>query len=213
MTQMASSFSMPTPGTLASQPSTGPWLSQGTPNTGANSSWDDPAVQYQAMNDLMGSTLTPDQAAFVAAPINNALSMAVVPVVAGKVLPALNTATKAADSGAANLASLQTKLENLADEHLLPQFRAIDPNLEAGYTGSFKTGVVGNPNKATFGQPIDLSNFDIDYWIKSDTLYQQYGNSLKANVGFRQILSETPGFEGLKPNKGCFSIKFLPSSP
>jgi len=100
MTQMASSFSMPTPGTLASQPSTGPWLSQGTPNTGANSSWDDPAVQYQAMNDLMGSTLTPDQAAFVAAPINNALSMAVVPVVAGKVLPALNTATKAADAGA-----------------------------------------------------------------------------------------------------------------
>ena len=119
----------------------------------------------------------------------------------------------AADTGAANLTGLQTKLENLADEHLLPQFRAIDSNLEAGYTGSFKTGVVGNPSKATFGQPIDLSKFDIDYWIKSDTLYQQYGNSLKANAGFRQILSETPGFEGLKPNKAGFSIKFLPSSP
>lgn len=108
------------------------------------------------------------------------------------------------------LARLQGSLDNLAEEHLLPQFRTIDPNLEAGYTGSFKTGTVGNPNKATFGQPIDLNKFDIDYWIKSDALFEKFGPNLRANPEFRKILSETPGFEGLKPNKEGFSIKFRP---
>lgn len=110
------------------------------------------------------------------------------------------------------LAELHTKLDGLADKHLLPQFREIDPNLKAGYTGSFKTGKVGNPNKPTFGQPIDLNKYDIDYWIESDVLYEMYGNSLKANPKFREILANTPGFEGLKPNKAGFTIKFKPSS-
>lgn len=109
------------------------------------------------------------------------------------------------------IAELQAKLEELAEKHLLPKYREIDPNLEAGYTGSFKTGTVGNPNKPTFGEPINLAKFDIDYWIKSDTLYEQKGNSLKADPEFRQILADTPGFEGLKPNKEGFSIKFKPS--
>jgi len=76
---------------------------------------------------------------------------------------------------------------------------------------SNKTGTVGNPNKATYGQPIDLNSYDIDYWIKSDKLYEMYGNSLKADPIFREILGQTPGFEGLKANKQGFSIKFLPS--
>jgi hypothetical protein len=80
--------------------------------------------------------------------------------------------------------------------------------LKAGYTGSFRTGTVGNPNKATFGQPIDLNKFDVDYWIESDILFKQFGPNLKANPAFRKILSETPGFEGLKPDKDGFSIKF-----
>jgi hypothetical protein len=106
------------------------------------------------------------------------------------------------------VAELQKKLDLLAEEHLLPKYRKIDPNLEAGYTGSFKTGKVGNPNKPTFGQPIDLNRYDIDYYIKSDKLHDMFGNSLKADVEFRKILSQTPGFEGLKPNKKGFSIKF-----
>ncbi len=110
------------------------------------------------------------------------------------------------------LQKLHGKLDNLTEKHLLPQFSKIDPNLEAGYIGSFKTGTVGNPNKSTFGQPIDLNNYDIDFYIKSDVLYEMYGNSIKANPQFREILSQTPGFEGLKPNKQGFSIKFLPSS-
>lgn len=109
------------------------------------------------------------------------------------------------------LAALQAKLEELAEKHLLPKYREIDPNLEAGFTGSFRTGKVGNPNKPTYGQPIDLTKFDVDFWIKSDTLYAQKGNSLKADPEFRQILADTPGFEGLKPNKDGFSIKFKPS--
>ncbi len=110
------------------------------------------------------------------------------------------------------LTELHTKLDELAEKHLLPQFKEIDPNLRAGYTGSFKTGIVGNRSKPTFGQPIDMKKYDIDYYIESDILYEKFGNSLKANPEFRKILSETPGFEGLKPNKEGFSIKFKPSS-
>nr|WP_046228909.1 polymorphic toxin-type HINT domain-containing protein [Paenibacillus algorifonticola] len=107
---------------------------------------------------------------------------------------------------------LHTKLDDLAEKHLLPQFREIDPNLKSGYTGSFKTGTVGNPSKPTYGQPINMNKYDIDYFIESDILYEKFGNSLKANPVFRKILSEIPGFEGLKPNKEGFSIKFKPSS-
>jgi len=67
------------------------------------------------------------------------------------------------------------------------------------------------PRMPTFGQPIDLNRFDIDYWIESDLLFQKYGPKLKANPEFRKILLETPGFEGLKPNKEGFSILFKPS--
>lgn len=109
------------------------------------------------------------------------------------------------------LKKLQSKFDDLAENNLLPKFREIDPDLTVGYTGSFKTGTVGNPNKPTYGQPIDFDNFDIDFWIKSDALHQQKGNGIKAEPDFRKLLSETPGFEGLRPNKKGFSIRFVPS--
>ncbi len=59
--------------------------------------------------------------------------------------------------------NLQSKFEELAETHLLNKYRQIDPNLKSGYTGSFSTGKVGNPTKSTFGQPVDLNNFDIDF--------------------------------------------------
>ncbi len=123
----------------------------------------------------------------------------------------LTNYARTAQAAKTPLARLQGSFDDLAEQHLLPQFRALDPNLKAGYTGSFRTGTVGNPNKATFGQPVDLKKFDVDYWIESDVLFQKFGPNLKANPEFRKILSETPGFEGLKPNKEGFSIKFKPS--
>lgn len=107
---------------------------------------------------------------------------------------------------------MQSKFDDLAEAHLLPQFRKLDPNLTAGFTGSFKTGVVGNPSKARFGQAVDLNDFDVDFFIKNDILLKKFGSNLRANPEFRKILSNTPGFEGLRPNKKGFSIKFLPSS-
>lgn len=95
---------------------------------------------------------------------------------------------------------------------LLPQFRKLDPNLVSGFTGSLRTGVVGNPSKARFGQSIDLNDFDVDFFIKSDILLKKFGGNLRANPEFRKLLSNTPGFEGLRANKKGFSIKFLPSS-
>ncbi|HCN28430.1 MAG TPA: hypothetical protein DIT64_06600 [Verrucomicrobiales bacterium] len=109
------------------------------------------------------------------------------------------------------LRQLQRKLDELAEERLLPQFRVLDPNLKAGYNGSFKSGRVGNPNKSTLNDPIDLDDYDIDYWIESDILLEKFGPNLRAAPEFRKALSETPGFEGLRPNKKGFSIKFLPS--
>lgn len=34
------------------------------------------------------------------------------------------------------LARIQGTFEDIAEQHLLPQFRSLDPNLKAGYTGS-----------------------------------------------------------------------------
>ncbi|WP_199193366.1 hypothetical protein [Blastopirellula marina] len=110
------------------------------------------------------------------------------------------------------LSELQGTFDELAEAHLIPKYQKLDPNLKWGYTGSFKTGKVGNPSKPTFGDPIDLSKFDVDFWIESDILYKKFGSNLRADVEFRKLLSETPGFEGLKPNKQGFSIKFKPSS-
>jgi hypothetical protein len=110
------------------------------------------------------------------------------------------------------LVRLQGLLDDLAEQHLLPKFRSIDPNLKAGYTGSFRTGTVGNPKKPTFGQPIDLNNFDVDFWIESNILFNQYGTKLIPDKTFREILSKTEGFEGLKPGKSGFTIKFKPSA-
>ena len=109
------------------------------------------------------------------------------------------------------LARLQGTFDDLAEQHLLPQFRALDPNLKTGYTGSFRTGIVGAEKKPTFGQPIDLNNYDVDYWIESDVLFKQFGSKLEPNPAFRKILSETPGFEGLRPGRSGFTIKFKPS--
>jgi hypothetical protein len=109
------------------------------------------------------------------------------------------------------LNQLQSKFDELAEGNLIPKYLELDPNLKWGYTGSFKTGTVGNQNKSTFGQPINLSNFDVDVWIKSDILYGIKGSKLRADVEFRKLLSNTPGFEGLRPNKKVFSIKFGPS--
>jgi|GEM_PF-4239959 len=115
-------------------------------------------------------------------------------------------------SSGSKLTNLQSKFDNLAKDKLLPKYLKDDPNLRAGYTGSFKTGKVGNPNKPTYGQDVNLDKFDIDYWIESDILYKKYGPNLRADPEFRKILGETPGFEGLKANKEGFSIKFKPSS-
>lgn len=110
----------------------------------------------------------------------------------------------------ASLANLQNKFDELADSFLLPKYKELDPMLDAGFTGSFRTGYVGNPNKPTYGSRIDFNNFDIDYYINSNGLHQSFGNSLKADAEFRKVLSNTPGFEGLRSNKQGFSIKFNP---
>ncbi|CAM1362371.1 RHS repeat domain-containing protein [Tenacibaculum xiamenense] len=110
------------------------------------------------------------------------------------------------------LRSLQKKLEKLAGEKLLPKYKKLDPDLKAGYTGSFKSGKVGNPNKPNFGEPINLNEFDVDYWIESDVLFKKFGEKLQPDADFRKALGETPGFEGLKEGMSGFSIKFKPSS-
>ena len=105
---------------------------------------------------------------------------------------------------------LRNKFDKLARTHLVPKYKHLDPKLKYGYTGSFRTGVVGNPEKTKrFGQAIDLSNFDIDFWIKSKVFHPNYGKGLHADIPFRELLNKTPGFKGLRNGKDGFSIKFL----
>jgi len=115
-------------------------------------------------------------------------------------------------SSLSKISNLQAKFNDLVKTDLLPNYLKLDPNLKSGYTGSFKTGKVGNANKPTFGEPINLNDFDIDFRIKSDKLFNLYGKNLRANEKFRELLKKTKGFEGLRPNKKGFSIKFEPSN-
>jgi hypothetical protein len=90
----------------------------------------------------------------------------------------------------------------------------IDPDAKIGLTGSAATGKVGNPNKATFGQPINQDQFDLDLFVQSDKLFGQFGGKLKAAPELRQHLVENfpELMQGLKPGKKGLSIKFRPST-
>jgi hypothetical protein len=110
-----------------------------------------------------------------------------------------------------NLQEIQTTFDELAEVYLLPTYRKMDSNLVVGCSGSFKTGIVGNPHKPTFGQPINLNDFDIDYWIESDILYEKFSDKLMPDDKFRKVLKQTRGFEGLRQGQKGFSIKFKPS--
>lgn len=94
----------------------------------------------------------------------------------------------------------------------LADLRAIDPSAKVGLTGSAATGRVGNPNKATFGQPINPGAFDLDLFVQSDTLLEQFGSRLRPAPALRQTLvQQYPDlFEGLKPGKQGLTIKFRP---
>lgn len=54
----------------------------------------------------------------------------------------------------------------------LAEYKMLDPNAKIGLTGSSATGTVENPNKATFGQPIDPNKFDLDLFVQSDILLE-----------------------------------------
>jgi hypothetical protein len=96
----------------------------------------------------------------------------------------------------------------------LARFMKIDPDAKIGLTGSAATGKVGNPNKATFGQPINQDQFDLDLFVQSDKLFGQFGGKLKAAPELRQHLVENfpELMQGLKPGKKGLSIKFRPST-
>ena len=69
------------------------------------------------------------------------------------------------------LAALQAKLEQL----LVPMREALQnakiDDAIVGYRGSFKTGIVGNRGKPTYGMPINPSDYDIDVYIESSSLW------------------------------------------
>lgn len=110
------------------------------------------------------------------------------------------------------IADVHGALEAKLNTGELAEFRVIDPTAKIGLTGSSATGRVGNPNKPTYGQPIDMQKFDLDLFVQSDVLLGQYGPKLKAAPILRQSLTDDfPNlFQGLKPGKEGLSIKFRP---
>jgi hypothetical protein len=113
------------------------------------------------------------------------------------------------------VASVHSVLRNKANTGELGAFKALDPNAKIGLTGSSATGRVGNRNKATFGQPINAEKFDLDLFVQSDKLLEQFGPKLRAAPNLRQsLVDEFPEiFSGLKPGKDGLSIKFRPNGP
>jgi hypothetical protein len=113
------------------------------------------------------------------------------------------------------VASVHSVLRSNTNAGELAAFKALDPNAKIGLTGSSATGRVDNPNKATFGQPINAEKFDLDLFIQSDKLLDQFGPKLRAAPDLRQsLVNEFPEiFGGLKPGKDGLSIKFRPSGP
>jgi hypothetical protein len=109
---------------------------------------------------------------------------------------------------------LHDSLKQSLDVGELAKFTKVDPSAKIGLTGSAATGKVGNPNKATFGQPINQDEFDLDLFVQSDKLFEQFGGKLKAAPELRQhLIDHFPDLmQGLKPGKKGLSIKFRPSS-
>jgi hypothetical protein len=87
--------------------------------------------------------------------------------------------------------------------------RALDPKARIGFRGSSATGKVGNETKLNFGDPINLEDFDIDIFVVSDTLVNQFGDKVIPAAGLRSYLYKTNPllFEGLRPGGKGVSLK------
>ncbi|ALV08953.1 hypothetical protein RD2015_4512 [Roseateles depolymerans] len=110
------------------------------------------------------------------------------------------------------IADVHGALETKINSAELAEFRVLDPTAKIGLTGSSATGRVGNPNKETFGKPINMNEFDLDLFVQSDLLLDQLGGKLRAVPILRQeLVNDFPIlFKGLKSGKKGLSIKFRP---
>lgn len=100
----------------------------------------------------------------------------------------------------------------------VPRMREIaGENARIGYRGSLARGTVGNRNKRTFGQPIDLNNFDVDAFIVSDELASlgRWGDQIpelyQLQREIREDLGQLPEFKGLRPDDKGFSFRVFTS--
>ena len=101
----------------------------------------------------------------------------------------------------------------------LPRIRQIaGAEARVGFRGSLARGTVGNRRKSTFGQPINLDDFDVDAFIVSDELVTRYGNRRwgnqipelkKIQEEIRVALGELPEFQGLRPGEKGFSFRIF----
>ena len=89
-------------------------------------------------------------------------------------------------------------------------------NAQIGFRGSLAAGRVKNPKKLNFpGQikPVDLGNFDIDFFIVSDELASRgtWGDQISAlrplQRDIRSTLGDLPEFKGLRSGREGFSIR------
>jgi hypothetical protein len=81
-----------------------------------------------------------------------------------------------------------------------------------GFRGSLAQGTVGNPRKPTFGQPVNLANFDIDAFIVSDELAElaMWGTDVpgvrQVQQAIEQDLRRMVEFDGLRSRGFGFRI-------
>ncbi len=84
-----------------------------------------------------------------------------------------------------------------------------------GFRSSLARGTVGNPKKPTFGQPINLNDFDVDVFIVSDEPAARYGDKRRGDQidelkniqrAIEKALRQRLEFAGLRKDGSTFRI-------
>jgi RHS repeat-associated protein len=136
--------------------------------------------------------------------------------------PAKRVASELVEEGTQRLGQSVTReqvIESLGEaiSSYLPRMREIaGENAQIGFRGSLAAGRVKNPKKLDFpGQikPVDLGNFDIDFFIVSDELASRgtWGDQISElrplQRDIRSTLGDLPEFKGLRSGREGFSIR------
>nr|WP_071784831.1 hypothetical protein [Serratia sp. JSRIV001] len=105
--------------------------------------------------------------------------------------------------GLSSLSSIQQQIDAILLEHL-PAIQKIDPNATVGYRGSAASGI-SKSHDPTLARPINLKDFDVDGFIKSDYL--------ASNSKFTNRRRDAALLDGMKSIEASIDAKLRQAIP